>query len=252
VEEPPPRAAAPAPEADDAPLISRVRRDYEKAVKAPSSLRANMARAAAEARPVWVKAKAESDFASFLPSLERTVELKLQYVDCVADGADERYDVLLDDYEPQTTTAEVRELFGELKPPLVALIAELRERDVDTSFLQGDFPPERQRALAYEVTNLFGHRPDSWRIDPTEHPFASGPGRDDVRITTNYHPDSLESLFSTMHEYGHGLYSHQQPKHLEPLPTGAPSPPGTHEAQSRPGQNLVGRSRPFWQLFYPR
>jgi carboxypeptidase Taq len=240
------------PDSDDAALIRLTRRDYEKAVKVPATLRAEMARAAAEARPVWVKAKAESDFASFLPSLERIVELKLQYVDCVADGAAERYDVLLDDYEPQTTTAEVRTLFHELKPPLVELIAELRERDVDDSFLHQDFPPDRQRAISHEVIELFGHRPDSWRIDPTEHPFASGPGRDDVRITTNYHPDSLESLFSTMHEYGHGLYSHQQPKHLERLPTGSACSLGIHESQSRLWENLVGRSLPFWRLFYPR
>jgi carboxypeptidase Taq len=240
------------PDSDDAALIRLTRRDYEKAVKVPASLRAATARAAAEARPVWVKAKAESDFASFLPSLERIVELKLEYVECVADGAAEQYDVLLDDYEPETTTAEVRTLFEELKPPLVKLIAELRERDVDDSFLHGDFPPERQVALSHEVVELFGHRPDSWRIDPTEHPFASGAGRDDVRITTNYHPDSLESLFSTMHEYGHGLYSHQQPEHLERLPTGGPCSLGIHESQSRLWENLVGRSRPFWQFFYPR
>src|SRR4029077_6003523 len=240
------------PDSDDAALIRLTRRDYEKSVKVPAELRAATARAAAEARPVWVRAKAESDFASFLPSLQRIVELKLEYVDCVADGAAERYDVLLDDYEPQTTTAEVRALFDELKPPLVELIAQLRERDVDDSFMHGDFPPERQVALAHEVTELFGHRPDSWRIDPTEHPFASGPGRDDVRITTNYHPDSLESLFSTMHEYGHGLYSHQQPKHLERLPTGGPCSLGIHESQSRLWENLVGRSLPFWRLFYPR
>jgi carboxypeptidase Taq len=240
------------PDSDDAATIRVARRDYEKAVNVPASLRAKMARAAAEARPVWVKAKAESDFASFLPSLERIVELKLEYVDCVADGAAERYDVLLDDYESQTTTAEVRTLFEELKPPLVELIAELRERDVDDSFLHGDFPPDRQRELAFEVVDLFGHRPDSWRIDPTEHPFASGPGRDDVRITTNYHPDSLESLFSTMHEYGHGLYSHQSPKHLERLPIGQACSLGIHESQSRLWENLVGRSLPFWRLFYPR
>jgi carboxypeptidase Taq len=240
------------PDSDDAALIALVRRDYEKAVNVPASLRAEMARAAAQARPVWVKAKAESDFASFLPALERIVELKLQYVDCVADGAAERYDVLLDDYEPQTTTAEVRALFEELKPQLVELIAELRQRDVDDSFLHGDFPPEHQRVLAHEVLELFGHRPDSWRIDPTEHPFASGAGRDDVRITTNYHPDSLESLFSTMHEYGHGLYSHQSPKHLERLPTGQHCSLGIHESQSRLWENLVGRSMPFWRRFYPR
>jgi carboxypeptidase Taq len=240
------------PDSDDAALIRVVRRDYEKAVNVPASLRAAMTKAAAEARPVWVKAKAESDFASFLPSLERIVELKLEYVDCVAAGIDERYDALLDDYEPQTTTAEVRTLFEELKPPLVELIAELRQREVDDAFLHADFPPERQRALAHEVIDLFGHRPDSWRIDPTEHPFASGPGRDDVRITTNYHPDSLESLFSTMHEYGHGLYSHQLPEHLERLPTGQSCSLGIHESQSRLWENLVGRSLPFWRLFYPR
>jgi carboxypeptidase Taq len=247
-----PRADSLDPDSDDAALIRLARRDYEKAVKVPASLRAATARAAAEARPVWVKAKAESDFASFLPSLERIVELKLEYVDLVANGTAERYDALLDDYEPETTTAEVRTLFEELKPPLVELIAELRERDVDDSFLHGDFPPDRQRALALEVIDLFGHRPDSWRIDPTEHPFASGPGRDDVRITTNYHPDSLESLFSTMHEYGHGLYSHQLPQHLERLPTGGPCSLGIHESQSRLWENLVGRSLPFWRLFYPR
>jgi carboxypeptidase Taq len=240
------------PDSDDAALIRLTRREYEKAVKVPASLRAEMARSAAEARPVWVKAKAESDFASFLPSLERIVELKLQYVDCVADGAAERYDVLLDDYEPETTTAEVRTLFDELKPPLVELIAELRERDVDDSFIHQDFPPDRQRAISHEVVELFGHRPDSWRIDPTEHPFASGAGTDDIRITTNYHPDSLESVFSTMHEYGHGLYSHQQPKHLERLPTGSSCSLGIHESQSRLWENLVGRSLPFWRLFYPR
>jgi carboxypeptidase Taq len=240
------------PDSDDAATIRLARRDYEKAVNVPASLRAAMARAAAEARPVWVKAKTESDYASFLPSLERIVELKLEYVDRVAEGAAERYDVLLDDYEPQTTTAEVRTLFDELKPPLVELIAELRQRDVDDSFLHGEFPPDRQRDLSHELIDLFGHRPESWRIDPTEHPFASGPGRDDIRITTNYHPDSLESLFSTIHEYCHGLYSHQLPQQLERLPIGQYCSLGIHESQSRLWENLVGRSLPFWRLFYPR
>jgi carboxypeptidase Taq len=240
------------PDSDDATLLALVHRDYEKAVQVPASLRAAMARAAAEARPVWVKAKAESDFPSFLPALERIVELKLEYVECVAGGSAEPYDVLLDDYEPQTTTGEVRTLFEELKPPLVDLIAELREREVDDTLLHGDFPPDRQRALALEVIDLLGHRPDSWRLDPTEHPFASGAGRNDVRITTNYHPDSLESIFSTIHEYGHGLYNHQLPQHLERLPTGQACSLGIHESQSRLWENLVGRSLPFWRLFYPR
>jgi carboxypeptidase Taq len=245
------REASLDPGSDDAALIRVVRREHEKAVRVPSSLRAEAARAAAEGRQIWEKAKASSDFASFLPSLERIVELKLRYVECF-EPRDERYDVLLDDYEPETSTAEVRELFAELKPPLVTLVAELREREVDDSFLAGDFPVDRQRALAHEVLELFGHRPDSWRIDPTEHPFASGAGIDDVRITTNYHRDRLDSLFSTMHEYGHGLYNHQLPARLRRLPTGLSCSLGIHESQSRLWENLVGRSEPFWRFFYPR
>ena len=135
-------------------------------------------------------------------------------------------------------------MFDELKPSLVELIAELRERDVDHSFLTGDFPPDRQRAVAYEVIELFGHRPDSWRIDPTEHPFASGAGRDDVRITTNYHPDRLESLFSTMHEYGHGLYSHQQPKHLERLRPAARARSGSTSRRAGSGRTSSAAAAP--------
>ena len=236
---------------DDAALIRMTRRDYEKAVRVPTDLRAEMTRAAAEARPVWVEAKAESSFDKFLPALERNVELRRRYVECF-DDVQEPYDVLLDDFEPGTTTAEVRQVFEEIKPELVALVTELRDEDVDDSFLQGTFPVERQEKLAHEVVSLFGFRPDTWRLDPTEHPFASGAGVDDIRITTHYYPDSLKSLFSTMHEYGHGLYTHQLPRQLERLPTGGPTSLGIHESQSRLWENLVGRSAPFWRRFYPQ
>jgi len=237
------------PDSDDAALIRMTRRDYEKAVRVPTDLRAEMTRAAAEARPVWVEAKAESNFGKFLPALERTVDLRRRYVECF-DGVEEPYDVLLDDFEPGTTTAEVREVFAEIRPELVALVAELRNEDVDDSFLQGTFAIDRQEKLAHEVVTLFGFRADTWRLDPTEHPFASGAGVDDTRITTHYYPDSIKSLFSTMHEYGHGLYTHQLPRELERLPTGNPASLGIHESQSRLWENLVGRSAPFWRRFY--
>jgi carboxypeptidase Taq len=239
------------PDSDDAALIRLARRDYEKAVRVPVELRAEMTRAAAQARPIWVQAKAESDFERFFPALERNVELRRRYVECF-DDVDEPYDILLDDFEPYTTTAEVRETFDELKAELIPLIAELRNDDVDDSFLRGNFPVDRQEQVCKEVVALFGYRPETWRLDRTEHPFASGAGVDDIRITTHYDPETVKSFFSTMHEYGHGLYSHQQPRHLERLPTGSACSLGIHESQSRLWENLVGRSPQFWRLFYPR
>jgi carboxypeptidase Taq len=146
----------------------------------------------------------------------------------------------------------VTRIFSEIKPELVQLIADLRDREIDDSFLRGDFDLDEQIALDHEVVDLFGHRPNSWRIDPTEHPFASGAGIDDIRITTHYYRDELKSLFSTMHEYGHGLYQHQLPREWSHLPVGQATSLGIHESQSRLWENLVGRSLPFWRYFYPR
>jgi carboxypeptidase Taq len=239
------------PDSDDAALIRLARRDYEKAVRVPTALREEMTRAASEAAPVWVQAKATSDFELFLPALERNVELRRRYVECF-EPQDEPYDILLDDFEPEMKTAEVARIFAEVKAELVPLIAEQAGREVDESFLTGHFPLDKQAALDWEVVDMFGHRPGAWRIDPTEHPFTSDAGIDDIRITTHYYEDSLKSLFSTMHEYGHGLYQHQLPARIAHLPTGSAVSLGLHESQSRLWENLVGRSEPFWRFLYPR
>ena len=239
------------PETDDGAFIRVARRDHEKAVQVPAELRAEMTRLSTEARTIWVKARADSNFELFRPALERTYDLRSQYVDCFG-PIEEPYDILLDDFEPETTTAEVTEVFAELKSELVPLIAELRDEQVDDSFLTGTFRIDAQERLAKEVVALFGFRNDTWRLDPTEHPFASGAGVDDIRITTHYDPETMKSFFSTMHEYGHGLYSQQLPRHLERLPIGGPCSLGIHESQSRMWENLVGRSGPFWRFFYPR
>jgi carboxypeptidase Taq len=246
-----PRLDALDPDSWEAAIIKTARRDHSKAVRVPTALRAEMMRASAEAGPTWIEAKATSNFDLFLPLLERNLELRHRYVECFADVG-EPYDVLLDDFEPEMKTADVARIFAEIKPELVQLIADLRDREIDDSFLTGDFSIDEQVALDHEVVDLFGHRPDSWRIDPTEHPFASGAGIDDIRITTHYYADHLKSLFSTMHEYGHGLYSHQQPREYAHLPVGQHSSLGIHESQSRLWENLVGRSLPFWRFFYPR
>jgi carboxypeptidase Taq len=247
-----PRLASLDPDGFDYGLIRLLRRNYEKEVKVPAELREEMARAAAEGNAVWLKAKAASDFQLFLPALERNIETRHKYVDAIGpDG--EPYDILLDDFEPEMKTEDVTRIFAEIRDELVPLIAELSEREVDDAFLEGDYPIDRQIELLRDVTDTFGHRPDSWRIDPTEHPFASSLGRDDIRITTHYYANNLDSLFSTMHEYGHGLYQHQLPAgEYEGTPVAGPCSLGIHESQSRLWENLVGRSLPFWRFYYPR
>ncbi len=236
----------------EASLIRVTRRDYEKAARVPPTLTGEMRHASAMALSAWGPAKEKSDFAALLPHLERNLELRHRYVECF-EPADETYDVLLDDYEPLMKTAEVREIFDGLKRDLVPLINEIGEAGaVDDSFLHGEFDPEAQRAFSYAVVRRFGFADDQWRLDTTQHPFMCTPGEGDVRITTNFRPDDLTSIFASMHEFGHGVYEWGVDPSLQRTPLGSGVSLGVHESQSRTWENLVGRSRAFWRYFYPQ
>jgi len=234
----------------EASLIRVASRDWEKASKVPADLSAEMSRSASLANPVWVAARRDNDFASFLPVLRKNLDLRKRYIDCFEVG-DEPYDIVLDDYERGMKTAEVRRIFDYLKAHQAPLVKEVAER-TQVEKRQKTFDIDAQKIFELEVVREFGFSSDSWRLDPTVHPFASGTGVGDIRITTRYFPNGLEGLFGTMHEFGHGLYEHQVDPSLERSPLARGVSLGMHESQSRMWENLVGRSQPFWRRFFPR
>jgi carboxypeptidase Taq len=235
-------------DSDDASLVRVSRRDWDKARRVPPELREEMTREGSRGHHAWVEARRDNDYASFRPYLERNLELKRRYVECF-EWSDSPYTPLLDDYEPGMLTTEVREVFAVLRPALTELVASAPE--IDASFLHGDFGADDQRAFAERVLDTLGFEDGAWRLDPTAHPFCTSFSNRDVRLTTRYHPDDLESVWSTLHEAGHGLYAHGIADSLLRSPLGGAPSLGLNESQSRTWENLVGRSRPFWEHWYP-
>jgi carboxypeptidase Taq len=235
----------------EASLVRVARRDWEKARRVPTALRVELTRAAALAYPVWVEARASSDFSLFLPHVEKQFELRRRYIECF-EGFDEPYDVLLDDFEPGMKTAEVREVFDRLKAEQIPLVAAVAEHGNEVEPPRGHFEIAAQQRFEVDVVTRFGFDPAAWRLDETVHPFASGTGRNDIRITTRHFEDSIDGLFACMHEFGHGLYEHQVGEELDRTPLCRGVSLGLHESQSRMWENLVGRSLPFWRYFFPR
>jgi carboxypeptidase Taq len=93
----------------------------------------------------------------------------------------------------------------------------------------------------------------SGRLDVTAHPFCSGIGPGDCRLTTRYNPRFFnEGFFGTLHEAGHGIYDQGLDPAQFGLPLGSAVSLGIHESQSRLWENQVGRSRPFWEHWFPR
>jgi len=234
-------------DSDDASLIRVARHDWEKNKRVPPELRAEMLRAGAQGHHTWAEARKNDDFASFLPVLERNLELKKRYVECF-EWDDSPYTPLLDDYEPFMKTTEVAEVFDTIKPALSDLVREAPE--VDSSFLEEPYPAELQRAFGERILATVGFERGAWRLDPTVHPFCTSFSNRDVRLTTRYDKAGFHSLWSTMHEAGHGLYAHGIASSLERTPLANSPSFGLNESQSRTWENLVGRSRPFWTHWY--
>lgn len=234
--------------------LREIRRTYDRTRKLPRSLVEELARTTALAHDVWVEARRASDFAVFEPWLEKVVALKRQEAEAVGYSG-VPYDALLDHYEPGETTARLNGLFAGLRDELVRLVEAIAAsgRQPDLSILQRAYPVDRQEDLGMAASAAIGFDFTAGRLDVTTHPFCTGIGPGDTRITTRYNPrDFGDAFFSILHETGHGLYD----QGLDPIQYGTPMGSavslGIHESQSRLWENFVGRSRAFWEHFFPR
>ena len=234
-------------DSDDASLIRVTRRDWEKQRRVPAELRAEIIRAGALGNQIWVEARATNDFPKFLPALEKNLELRKRYVECF-EWDDHPYTPLLDDFEPFMTTTEVAEIFDTVRPVLTELVRKAPQ--VDASFFDQHFDQDDQREFDERLLATLGFEHGSYRLDPTVHPFCTSFSRRDVRLTTRYLDQGLDSIWSTMHEAGHGLYAHGIGATLERTPLANAPSLGLNESQSRTWENLVGRGRPFWEHWY--
>lgn len=242
------------PDSDEASLVRVTRRHWDKARRVPTRLVSDLARASSVGQQAWIVARENSDFAGFVPYLERNFDLVRDYIDCF-DEFKCPYDAILDDYEPGAHTTEIGRLFEQLKSELLPVIAAVGEHAdrVNDAVLYGYFPIDRQRQLVLWLVEQMGFDRASWRLDDAVHPFASALSSHDVRITTRWDEGFLSTaMYSAMHECGHGLYEEGVAASLQRTPLGHAESLGMHESQSRMWENMVGRGRPFCGVLAPR
>lgn len=235
-------------------VIRELKRQYERRVKLPQSLVEELARTASLGQHAWEQARAKDDYGIFAPLLARMFALKRAEADALGYQAS-RYDALLDDYEPGERTANVARVLASLREALVPLVAEIAtsRKKPDISILEREYPVPAQETLAKRAAEAIGFSFQRGRLDVTAHPFCTTLGPKDCRITTRYDERFFSSaFFGVLHEAGHGLYEQGLPTEWYGLPPGEAVSLGIHESQSRLWENLVGRSREFWQYLYPQ
>ncbi|WP_437185988.1 carboxypeptidase M32 [Planctomicrobium sp. SH668] len=234
--------------------VRDARRNFTRATRLPKKLVEELSRVSTLSQQAWVQARKKSDFKMFQPWLEQMVVLKREEADAQGSSTGLRYDALLDDYEPGVTAAQLQEVFTPLRDELVKLVTAIRESGklFDISIVERKFCVDAQKELSLKVGKAIGFDFDSGRLDIAAHPFCSGFGPGDCRLTTRYDENHFNgAFFGTLHEAGHGIYEQGLNPNEFGLGSGEACSLGIHESQSRMWENLVGRSLSFWQHFYP-
>jgi carboxypeptidase Taq len=237
---------------DDAALLRAARRGYDIATKVPPAFLAEFYEHSANSYQAWTEARPANDFKTMQPMLEKTLDISRQLANFFP-GYEHIADPLIDFADYGMKAASVRKVFSELREQLVPIVEAIASQEpADDSCLKQPFPEEQQLAFGKMVIEKFGYDFKRGRQDKTHHPFMTKFSIGDVRITTRVKENDLgEALFSTTHEAGHALYEQGIDTAYEGTPLGGGTSAGVHESQSRTWENIVSRSRPFWEHFYP-
>lgn len=232
-------------------LLKELKWDYDLNFALPSQHVEELTLASAHASHVWAKAKTNNDLKSYLPHLQKLIDLKRREAGYFK--AKKPYDALLKLHDKEFTSTQITKLFNDLKKGLIKLTHSVENdgRFVQVKDLKGPFPIEDQRKLSLHVAKIFGLPTDHSRLDISSHPFSINISPQDQRITTRYDVNHLDSLSSTMHEVGHALYEFHLPSEWEGTPLQEAISLSVHESQSRFWENIVGRSRSFASFIHP-
>ena len=237
---------------DEVAMVRVFSKERDRAVKIPSRLVKALAETQSRALSAWREAREEKSFKLFQPHVQTLLELRREMADAWGhDG--ERYDALLENYEPGMRVSRLSPVLTGLRLRLVPLVKAIDARPPPKRIFQGKtFDTEAQWKFTMHLLEAMGFDLEAGRQDRSTHPFTGGTGLHDVRLTTRTFPHlPLSSIFSTIHEGGHGLYEQGFDPAHERTPLAQTPSMGLHESQSRLWENVVGRGQAFWTHYYP-
>ena len=238
----------------EAANVRELSEELEQTICIPQEEYQEFARLTARATSVWARAKKDQDFEAFAPTLEKVIGFQKKFAGYRAKDGKKTYDIMLDDYEKGFSMENLDEFFGLLKKELVPFLKKVmgEGKKIEDGFLKGDYPEEKQEELARFLAGYVGFDFDCGVMAVSAHPFTTNLHNKDVRITTHYTDSVDSSLFSVIHEAGHGIYELGIRDDLTLTPAGQGASMGMHESQSRFFENIIGRNRAFWVPIYKK
>lgn len=236
-------------------VVRILQKEYTKLSCIPAKEYREFSELCATAHPLYCRAKQNDKFEDFAPTLEKLIDYTRRFASYRAEKGVPFYNLLLDEYEEGFTIEILDDFFAKIRKSIVPLLQKVTAKNdnIDKSYHSGFFPPDIQSGFCRFLSGYLGFDFNKGVIAESEHPFTTALHNHDVRLTNHYYDDNLESaLFSAIHETGHALYEMGVEDSLTGTPAGSNISMGMHESQSRFYENMIGRSREFWEPIYPK
>ncbi|MFN0060987.1 MAG: carboxypeptidase M32 [Myxococcaceae bacterium] len=224
--------------------------ERDRAVRVPADLVRALADAQSRGVEQWKAAREAKRFDVFAPSLQKLLKLRREQADALGHEGN-RYDALLEAYEPGLRSDRLMKTLAALREALVPRVQ--KWATPAPTLLDGrKFPKDAQWRFTLRLLKDMGFDFEAGRQDLSTHPFTGGTHPKDVRLTTRIdETNPFPALFGAIHEGGHGLFEQGFAEADFGTALAAAPSMGLHESQSRLWENLVGRSAPFWEHYYP-
>ena len=229
----------------EAAMTRNLGRTCRKMQAVPSDEFEEFSSLTAQAQMVWETARAKDDFNLILPYYEKIFAYQRRLCDWYG-YMDNPYNALLDDYERDASVEILDDFFSVLSDRILPLVKEITLNGRNPREIVGVFDIEKQKELLPWLTDFVGFDRTRGKTGEVEHPFTISVDNNDVRISTKYHSDSiLSSIYSIIHESGHGIYEQNFLRALRRYDLADGASMGIHESQSRLYENIFCRSRAF-------
>ncbi len=234
-------------------IIKELTRTYEQLESIPPEEYRAFNELAARSGRIWAKARKDNSYQDFAPYLKKLIDYKKKFAGYRVKGDTKPYDVLLSDFDECFLMKELDDFFDQVKKEIIPLLKEVAKKEdlIDKSYNYLNYDISKQKEFCKYLSGYVGFDFNRGIIAESAHPFSLQLHNHDVRITNRYLDNNLESaMFSIIHESGHAIYEMNIADEITQTLVGGGASMSMHESQSRLYENVIGRSKDFWEPIY--
>lgn len=236
-------------------IVTQLQKQYDEFEPVPQSEYKAYSELTAKSSGIWAKAKENNDFNEFAETLKEIIYYRKKFATYRQKKGQPLYEVLLHDFEPSFTMEQIDSFFALIKKELVPLIRQITSKNVviDRSFNHRSYDIDLQREFCIWLSGYVGFDFERGVISEAEHPFTTNLHNRDVRYTNHYEENNLfNAIFSAIHETGHCIYEMNIDDEITQTIVGSGTSMAMHESQSRFYENMIGKSKEFWEGIYEK